>query len=354
MSYNILVSDITGYKSIAITSFIKRNYDNVRITGIDYRPFSKILHTNSIDDFVLLNRKNNYADLIQEIIIAKKIDLFIPTNSDEMRLLLSNVEIANKNLSYFGSNESFNILNDKLELSKLCQNINIRMPIFSEEYKKINIPFVMKPKISSSSKGIIYVKSKKDIYKIEKVTDHNRYIIQEYVSGIGVGYSVFASNGKIIIGHGHKRLAEHPVSGGSSMYRENYFDARMKEIAKKIILGTKWSGFAMFEFKLTKENKLYLIEVNPRIWGSINQGMVNGVNYFSELIKADIKKDTSHQTDCKTYHSPGIYYSLFSYIMKLNFKPLSYFIANKNINKPDINVFRDPRGWLSSFIRAVL
>ena len=64
------------------------------------------------------------------------------------------------------------------------------------------------------------------------------------------------------------------------MYREPFDDDRMVECTKKILEKTHWSGFAMFEFKLTEDNEIYLIEVNPRIWGSINQGLKNGFNYF--------------------------------------------------------------------------
>ncbi|MHA1396066.1 MAG: hypothetical protein ACTSRZ_21385, partial [Promethearchaeota archaeon] len=166
-------------------------------------------------------------------------------------------------------------------------------------------------------------------------------------------YSVYAINGKIKIGYGHIRLAEFPVSGGSSVYRESFYDNRMKEIAEKILDKIKWSGFAMFEFKLTPKGDLILIEVNPRIWGSINQGLQNGVNYFKLIIPRPCVKGYKKKY-IRTYLSPQIYLSFFMYLLKGNFKPIIYFFRNFRSNKADINIFSDFRGWVSVVLRNIL
>ncbi len=82
----------------------------------------------------------------------------------------------------------------------------------------------------------------------------------------------------------------------------------------------------MFEFKLKPNDELVLIEVNPRIWGSINQGLQNGVNYFEPILGAsqtitEVKK----KKDIKKYLSPQVYSSLFMYLLRGKFKSYNYF-----------------------------
>ena len=178
-------------------------------------------------------------------------------------------------------------------------------------------------------------------------------IIQEYIQGEGVGYSVFAKKGKIVSGFGHKRLAEYPVSGGSSVYRENYENEEIRSVSEKIVIATQWSGFAMFEFKLTPDNEIYLIEVNPRIWGSINQGLQNGVNYFEEILGKSTLVRNTDKVNIKTYLSPLIYLSLLKYLQHVNFKPLLTFIGNVFYNRADVNIFSDFKGWFGTILRKL-
>ena len=110
-------------------------------------------------------------------------------------------------------------------------------------------------------------------------------VCQEYVAGKGCGYSVYCRNGEILQEYGHLRLAEYPTSGGSSVYRMGFMHPNMRPIAQEILNRIPWTGFAMFEFKLTPDNELVLIEVNPRIWGSINQALQDGIPFFSDVFR---------------------------------------------------------------------
>jgi carbamoylphosphate synthase large subunit len=108
----------------------------------------------------------------------------------------------------------------------------------------------------------------------------------------------------------------------------------------------------MIEFKYTPDNRLVLIEVNPRIWGSVNQGLQCGINYFEPIFGHG--KLNYQQKEINTYLSPQIYTSLIQYLMKLNFKPLSKFISSIRKNKGDLSLMNDPKGFLSVIARKVL
>lgn len=351
----VLLSDSTSYKAVAVSTFIKKTYTDVKVYTCDSHAGSSFFHTRYTDHHIVLKHTidtpENYKNEILSIIKKYGIDIFIPVNSAETDIFISHKNQFSSVLSYWGDYESFKTLNEKDKLQQLCQRCGIKMPQSFGNVENVKFPVVIKPTVASSAKGVRYFANEN---KLENYLRSNPnlsdIIIQECIQGIGVGYSVFAVSGTIKVGYGHKRIAEYPISGGSSMYRESFNDDRMVDIAKTLLEQTSWSGFAMFEFKLTENNDLYLIEVNPRIWGSINQGLQNGVNYFSVLLG---KENVFVERDINTYFSPFIYFCLLLYALTGKFYPLIEFVKNLGRNKSDINMFKDPRGWLGSLVRLI-
>ena len=349
----VLVSDISSFKAIVICKYLKENYEKVNIYSFDTRPFTRYFRTKYSDRHYIIER-SAYLESVLDILRKDNIDLFIPIHSSEMDIILQNKHKAAKALAYWGSYESFAILNDKDRLYELASGLNINVPKKYNNIEEAQVQCVVKPINQSSAKGVRYFfdQGKLDAAKSD-LGSKKDIIIQEYIQGEGVGYSVFAKNGKIITGSGHKRLAEYPISGGSSVYRESYENEAIRAISEKILIATQWSGFAMFEFKLTPGNEIYLIEVNPRIWGSINQGLQNGVNYFEDILgKADFVKNFD-KGNVKTYLSPLIYLSLIKYLQQLNFKALLTFIGNAFHNRADVNIFSDFKGWFGTILRKL-
>lgn len=357
----ILLTDISSYKSICFIKALK-GIDNVEVFSIDSRPYTKLLRTkHSQKHFVTASPTKNpdaYLEDVLNIIKSNGIDYLIPANSEEIRLLLKNRKIFGSTLDLFGNYETFLILDDKKELEKLTARLDINVPsnyTFESPIETIKFPIVYKPTQSSSSKGVVYINNSEELRVCRNEFKDSKYVLQQYVSGKGVGYSVICKNGQIVLGNGHIRLAEYPISGGSSTIRGGYMHQEMHNIAKKICESTSWTGFAMFEFKLTDKNEIYLIEINPRIWGSINQSIQMGVNFpYYLLFPEKIPKNLVLKNEVITYLSPLSYISLFQYSLKLNFKPLKNFLSNLNVTKADVALFKDFRGYLSMLFRMFL
>lgn len=346
---NILIGDISSYKAIAVAKFIHENYPNVIIYSFDSRKFTSAFCTKYVYKNFIIEGDNIKSYI--EIINRYKINHFIPVINESLENFWKNKDRFNHTLDYLGSFLTYQILNDKSQLHDLAKNLHILVP---EKYPNIAsavFPFVIKPTNLSSAKGVIYVNEKNDIPNDFTPV---KTIIQQFVKGIGVGYSFYCKNGKILQGYGHKRLAEYPVSGGSSTYRTECKDQRMYEVSSKIVKHLDYTGFAMFEFKLTPKNELYLLEVNPRIWGSINQGLVNGTNYFEEILGHSKKQININKVNINTYLGPLIYISFFKYLFKFNLDSFFIFIKNLNSNVPDVSIVHDLKGYISILLRKFL
>lgn len=346
----VLLGEISSYKAIVIGTFLKKNYE-VYIISYDHKGFTSHFHTKFTNKHIVIPHVNRekYIEALSNYCIEEDIDIFIPVHSDYIGPIIKKKEAFGRAIDYIGSYDDYSQLHDKDHLMSLAKSLGIDIPAVYESFDKAQLPFVVKPRNKSSAKGVRYVFTEFDRKKFERsITAED--IFQEYVEGFGCGFSVYVNQGKIIESYGHKRLAEYPISGGSSVYRQEFYDERMLLVANKILSKIKWTGFAMIEFKFTPEDRLVLIEVNPRIWGSMNQGLQNGVNFFDSILgECELKVNS----DCNTFLSPQLYLSLMEYVLKGNFKPVLEFIKNRSINKPDVDFLRDPYGYLSILFRKI-
>lgn len=350
MKLKILIGELSSYKAIVVCKFIKEVYPDVEIYTYDTYKLTKHIYTKYSNKHIILNREN----IIEEItwlIKFEQIDIFFPVMNNDIKLFCKNRLLFGRSLDYFGECSHFELLNNKLKLYELSKILDIQMPKHYKSIEEAELPFVVKPTDLSSAIGVKYYKKEEDRNKFDF---QGPVIIQQYIDGIGVGYSFYAKKGKILNGYGHKRLAEYPASGGPSAYREGYRDERLKQIAEKIVSYLNYTGIAMFEFKLTDDNKIYLLEVNPRIWGSIYQGIANGVNYFDGIIGESSKVKFNEKDDIKTFVSPLIYLAFIDYLISGNLKPIAVFFKNILKNKVDVSILSDPKGFISMFFHRFL
>jgi predicted ATP-grasp superfamily ATP-dependent carboligase len=351
----ILLGEISSYKSIVIAKYIKQYYPGKAVYSYDYNNAVKRFHTKYCDEFISVpdpkSDSDGHLEFLRRIIENREIDVFIPVHSDMYGEYIKKKEMFGKAFSYVGDSEQFARLHDKGKFDKLVTELNIKRPQTFDSVDSAKPPFVIKPPNLSSAKGVKYVLNEKD-RRTHRAHYNSDLIIQEYVKGVGIGYSVFARDGEILVGFGHVRLAEQPVTGGSSVYRDSYYDNRVRELAEEIVSAVKWSGFAMFEFKLTDEDEIYVIEVNPRIWGSINQGLQNGYNYFEPILGKSTFK-ANQGVRYKTYLSPLVYLAFLNYLSRLKTRPFISFLKNIRVNMADVSFRDDPKGYISMIARKM-
>jgi len=344
----LLIGDFSSYKAIVLCRYIKKNYHDISVLTYDSRKYTKYIRSKYSDKHFIIDNAMIEQEL-QRLIKENDIDFLFPVINESIPSILENKVSFGKTLDYIGDLKSYHILNDKSVLFEVAKSLDVKVPEKFEDIASARVPFVVKPTNLSSAKGVKYIFSD-DEKPVEMNVDSQ--IIQEYVEGAGVGYSFYCKEGEILNGYGHKRLSEYPVSGGSSNYRASYVDERMHEMSSKIVRKISYSGFAMFEFKLTENNELYLLEVNPRIWGSVGQGLANNINYFEGILGTS-DRIVKKVKEVNTYLSPLIYVSFFKYMLRFNFKPVFEFISNIFKNKPDVSLIRDPKGYVSVILRKL-
>lgn len=103
---------------------------------------------------------------------------------------------------------------------------------------------------------------------------------QEYVSGRGLGVECLYEHGRLSWYFVHERIHEVPLTGGGSSYRKSVApNAGVIRFARKLLDDLRWHGVAMVEFKLEPDGNVCLMEINPRLWGSLALALDAGVNF---------------------------------------------------------------------------
>ena len=109
---------------------------------------------------------------------------------------------------------------------------------------------------------------------------------QQYVSGRGVGVEFLFDRGRKVWHFAHERVHEYPLTGGASSYRRSINPpAALLHDAEKLLTALQWHGVAMVEFKMNASGQYWLMEINPRLWGSLALSIDAGVNFPLGLLQ---------------------------------------------------------------------
>lgn len=321
---SVLVTNASGAKGLVVTRSLGKN--NIDVTNTDSETYSAAFFSRYSKNYFLTPPAAKYPDEFIEATLNyiknNNIDLLMPVNSVETLLISKYKDMFTQHTNLpFEDYSKMIKLHDKGKLSEVAEELNIPIP---KTYKiedleeveglsnKLHFPVVIKLKNSTSSKGIEYAHSQKEFilkYK-ETVTKFNltplNYpLVQEYIPGEGYGVSLLMNHGDLRALFAHRRLREYPITGGPSTLRESIRHPEMEEIAIKLMEYFDWYGVAMVEFKLNKHtNKPFMIEVNPRFWGSLNQAIYSGVDFpyllYKMAIDGDIKPVLEYKVGVKT------------------------------------------------------
>lgn len=105
-------------------------------------------------------------------------------------------------------------------------------------------------------------------------------LLQEFVPGHGEGVFLLARGGELLVRFAHRRVREKPPGGGVSVLAESVRpDPALLAHAEALLVALGWTGVAMVEFRRTPDGRAVLMEINPRLWGSVQLAIDAGVDF---------------------------------------------------------------------------
>ncbi|KXJ47242.1 MULTISPECIES: ATP-grasp domain-containing protein [Marinobacter] len=240
-----------------------------------------------------------FDDILNQI-SALGITFLLPiTEATTYVLLLYRNEIPDHVVLPFPDTEAVDQLANKNKLFKMAAESAVPIPetVFCENSEQgLNalgaigdFPVVLKPfKSKILDKGrilssqVIVAKSRDEARSA--LSSHESFdfpfTIQSFIYGTGQGIFALFNHGEPVCYFAHRRLREKPPGGGVSVLCESApVDERLKSSAETLLRKAKWHGVAMVEFRVSADGTGYLMEVNPRFWGSLQLAIDSGIDF---------------------------------------------------------------------------
>jgi predicted ATP-grasp superfamily ATP-dependent carboligase len=121
----------------------------------------------------------------------------------------------------------------------------------------------------------------------ERVELAGDVLVQEFVPGIGVGFSFFAHRGQLYLPFQWQRIREKDPRGSGSAVRKSVpLDELVVRYGRELIGAAEFDGIGMVEFKQDRTSgRLVLMEINGRPWGSLQLPIHCGIDYPHHLVE---------------------------------------------------------------------
>ncbi len=236
----------------------------------------------------------DFAAWIRELDRAADYDLIIPATEIS---LLGILELADSpefwRKTALPSRSALEIALDKQKTWEHARALGVPVPpseLLNPEMASppSRFPVVLKPLYSRKMEGeslqarqVIIASNKEDR---DRALTHELAGVpvqqQEYVAGFGVGIELLFEKGQRRWAFAHERVHEYPLTGGGSSYRKSIAPPKdLVSAADALLSSLNWHGIAMVEFKMNAGDDFYLMEINPRLWGSLALAVDAGVDF---------------------------------------------------------------------------
>jgi predicted ATP-grasp superfamily ATP-dependent carboligase len=260
----------------------------------------ELLYPDGMDEPRLL-------DWIRELDEAYEYSLIIPATEVSLRImqrLPDGDELRRR--AVMPARASVAIALDKIETCRLAQRLGIRVPESEEiEGPTGRGPARSFPVVLKSSRSLV-VRDGRLTYAVPRIArdDAERTAFldewqeytdvqeQEYFPGWGVGIECLYDRGKLRWAFAHQRIHELPLTGGGSSYRRSIpCPPELLDCTERLLDELEWHGVAMVEFRVNDEGGFVLLEVNPRLWGSLPLAVRSGVDFPQGLFRLATRED---------------------------------------------------------------
>ena len=241
-----------------------------------------------------------FVRAIRSAVAAEGVGLLIPVADDSLLPVLEAREQFRGVTIPFATLDQYRRISDKGTLLRVASELGISVPdqrvVESRstardlDSRSLPFPVVLKP-----SRSVVEVGTTRAKVGVSHAASADEFdarlrsypdeafpiLVQQRVVGPGVGVFLLVWNGETVAAFGHRRIREHPPSGGVSVYREAVLPDPVLVAKSRALLDCfLWQGVAMIEYKVeASSGDPYLMEVNGRFWGSLQLAIDAGVDF---------------------------------------------------------------------------
>lgn len=300
----ILLLDAANQNTLAITRHMGKGGHEIHLVG--YQQESLAFYSKYVTRKYIFadprRDEGSYIKSILQLLESEKFGMIMPVGFKSYQICSRHrEEIRKYTRLIITSDENINLAVSKQQTYDCAARIGIPIPGTyrvqrADDIKglPLKFPVVIKSPFESGKNVVAYASDFDEVMRkfnamcsIENLKFPDLPLIQEYIKGDGYGFFAMYMNGKCVRYFMHHRIREYPVTGGASVCAEGFYDEVLKQEGMKLLDHLQWEGVAMVEFKKDiHDGKYKLMEINPKLWGSLELAIVSGINFPQLLVDA--------------------------------------------------------------------
>lgn len=202
-------------------------------------------------------------------------------------------------------------VHEKDRLMVLANQLQIPIPktiVISPEsdpnriMQELHFPIVLKPNKGGGAWGVLHIPSKEKLNQMypRYVTNlgADKILAQEKVNGTLYCTAMLFNRGELKATCSYKQLREYPITGGTATLRISVHCPPIERALFRLLSSLKWHGVCQADFIVNETSgEFYLLDANPRFWGSLLQSICSGVDFPYLLYQIASKGDSETVLD---------------------------------------------------------
>ncbi len=222
---------------------------------------------------------DSFLDDLTEVINRENIDFIIPAHDDVAFALSYIEEIIDAKV--IGQNCVVNeIVRFKDKTYDYFKDI---LPIANvyEKEEDIVFPFFVKPKRGQGSQDSFLIKNQQEFDHFKDQYSSEEFVWMEYLDGAEFTIDCFSDKGNLLYAGGRTReKMTRGISVQSTFVNDKALKEQFQIFADIISQKIEMNGLWFYQMKLDRTGKLKLLEIGPRVSGTMMLNRARGVNFI--------------------------------------------------------------------------
>lgn len=333
----------------------------------DYGYSSRYPHKKILRKIDWENKDTVFKDILNHI---KEVsyDLIIPMN-DESAIILSKHKKEFEKYTKVAVNDwyIFHTAMDKFQTMRVCMDHLLPCPLsvmdfneFDKRKDEFRFPIVVKPRTGCGAVGFHISKDYEDLKSYYSFAEkkYGPCLIQEYIPQSDLQYKAelyIDRGGNLKSAVVFAKVRWYPINGGSSTLNVTVDRPDIVENCCRLLKVMDWRGYADVDLiQDPRDNIAKIIEINPRITGSVKICFKAGVNFSQQIVEDSLFDEVAPMMNYKK----GIYLRYFQKDVLWFIKSPSRFRAKPSwfsFKRSSDQIFdiTDPLPFLFSSIMAI-
>lgn len=251
-----------------------------------------------------------FASFLRRRVESNSYDLVVPTRDDTAKVVAAHRSALSEHTGVVvPDHETMRAMLDKKTTMQLAERQGVPVPAtyYPDEAgidavaERVDYPALVKPRRGSGARGIRRADSPTELRRAYTAVrrEHGPAIVQEYVDHSGGHFSVgtvFDNDSEPVAVHVYEEIAQYPDSGGPAVEAVTVdVDPWVGELLD-LLRAVGWVGPAHIDVLRDPVDGTHrLLEVNPRLWTSINLTIESGVDVPGHVYDLATGSDTARE-----------------------------------------------------------